>query len=85
MALVEKVEGLLKKAFPPPDRIVLEDDDGIIGLGRFGPFPRAWDGRDRIDMIWDVLDQGLTKQERRRVVTIVAVTPEEETRYESSD
>jgi hypothetical protein len=38
---------------------------------------------DRIHLIWDALAKGLTPEERRRVVLIVAATPEEEIAYTS--
>ena len=82
MEVVEKVRALLTSAFPPPDKLDLEDDDGIIGTlvsERFEGVPV----RDRIDMIWDVLDKNLTPEERRRVVLIVAATPVEEIVYTS--
>lgn len=80
MEVLEKVEALLKNAFPPPDKVSLEDDDGIIGTvisDRFVGMPMF----DRITIIWDLLGQHLTRDERNRVVLIVASTPEEEIAY----
>lgn len=80
MGVVEKVETLLKNSFPPPDTVRLEDDDGIIGTvvsERFVGMPTF----DRITIIWDLLDDHLTRDERSRVVLIVASTPEEEIAY----
>jgi hypothetical protein len=36
---------------------------------------------DRINLVWDVLESGLTPEERRHVLTLVPVTPEEEIVY----
>jgi stress-induced morphogen len=75
--LLTRVETLLREAFPPPDQILrLEDDDGIIGVVASGRF-RGLEGIDRQNMIWDVLDARLTPEQRRRIVIIAAVTPEE--------
>ena len=77
MELLEKVRALLLKEFPPPDKVELDDDNGIIGA----VISRRFEGLesiDRINIIWDLLDKNLTRNERRRVVTIVAVTPIEE-------
>jgi hypothetical protein len=82
MDLVKKVESILREVFPPPDRIVLEDDDGIIGAVTAARFAEM-ETIDRINLIWDTLDKGLTPEERRRVVLIVAVTPEEEIAHTS--
>jgi hypothetical protein len=82
MGLVEKVEATLRGVFPPPDKIVLEDDDGIIGTVTSERFV-GMEMIDRIHLIWDALKQGLTPDEQRRVVLIVAATPVEETAYTS--
>jgi hypothetical protein len=36
---------------------------------------------DRINMVWDILDGGLTSEERRQILMIVPATPEEEIAY----
>jgi hypothetical protein len=77
MDLLEKVKRLLIKEFPPPDKVELEDDDGIIGAVTSKQF-EGLEAIDRINIIWDLLDKNLNREERRRVVTIVAVTPVEE-------
>jgi alpha-glucuronidase len=77
MEFVTKVEGALRSTFPAPDPIHLEDNDGIVGRVASGRF-RGLEFIDRINRTWDALDRELTPDERRRVVTIVAVTPEEE-------
>jgi len=68
---------ILGKAFPRPDKIMLDDEDGIIGTIVSSRF-KGIDTMDRVNMIWDLLDAELTPEERRRVVLIVAMTPIEE-------
>lgn len=80
MALVEKVKAILTAGFPPPAKVHLEDDDGIIGWVASPTFV-GMDHIDRVDLIWKVLNEKLTKEERRRVVVIAAVTPVEEIVY----
>jgi hypothetical protein len=33
---------------------------------------------DRINLIWDIIDRGLTAEERRQILMIIPATPEEE-------
>ena len=77
MELVKKIEDVLRRTFPEPGHMRLEDNDGITGWVASACF-RGLDFRDRANLIWDVLDKELSNDERRRIVTIVAVTPEEE-------
>jgi stress-induced morphogen len=77
MDLLEKVRALLVDEFPPPDKIELDDDHGIIGAVVSQRF-EGLESIDRINIIWDLLDRNLNKEERRQIVTIVAVTPVEE-------
>jgi hypothetical protein len=79
-AVLEKVESLLTIEFPPPDKVDLMDEDGIIGTvtsGRFADMRAI----DRINWIWDLLSESLTNEERRRVIIIVAANPDEETAH----
>ena len=80
MDLIEKVRSLLTAVFPPPARIELIDEDGIIGTITSARF-EGMETIDRIKLVWDILDGGLTAEERRRVVTIVPATPLEEIVY----
>ncbi len=82
MGILEKVELILKDVFPPPDKVSLEDADGIIGTVTSSRFT-GMTTLDRIDMIWDALEKGPTPEERRRVVVMVAATPQEEIAYTS--
>jgi len=61
---------------------VLEDEDGIIGTVTSSQFV-GMETIDRIRLIWTALNRGLTPEERRHVVLIVAATPEEEIAYTS--
>jgi stress-induced morphogen len=77
MAVVRKLKKILEERFPPPDKVNLRDDDGIIGVVTSKRFRRL-DAMQRQDLIHDVLATRLTGEERRHVLLIVAVTPEEE-------
>ena len=77
MELLRKAKKLLRQAFPPPAKVSVKDEDGIIGLVTSSAF-RGLDTIDRQDMIWEALDEKLSTEERRRIVIIIAVTPEEE-------
>jgi hypothetical protein len=77
MDLVEKLRAILTAEFPPPATISLDDDDGIIGIV-VSPRFKGMDAMDRVNLIWDLLGSRLTPEERRRVLTVVAATPEEE-------
>jgi acid stress-induced BolA-like protein IbaG/YrbA len=74
---LRKLKRVLEDRFPPPDKVSLRDDDGIIGVVTSGQF-RQMDTMRRQDLIHDILDNHLSPQERRHVLLIVAVTPEEE-------
>lgn len=76
-AFVKKLTSLLVDAFPPPDKATLRDDEGIIGIVTSKRF-RGKDDLERQDIIWNLLDKKLTPAERKRIVIIVCVTPEEE-------
>lgn len=82
VSLRQKVDKLLRQAFPRPDRVSLQDDDRIIGVVVSSRFAGV-DVIDRQNMIWAALEKGLTVDEKRRVLTIVAVTPREELAHTS--
>ncbi len=77
MAVARKLKRILEERFPPPDKVKLRDEDGIIGVVTSKRFRRL-DSMQRQDIIHDILTTSLTPAERRKVVIIVAVTPEEE-------
>jgi hypothetical protein len=85
MALMRKLKRILKEAFPPPAKIRLRDEDGIIGVVTSARF-RNMDSMDRQDLLQDILlKHGLSAEEMRRILIIVAVTPEEETAHTATD
>lgn len=75
--LLSKVTRVLKQAFPRPDQVDLKDEDGIYGTVISSRF-KGKDSNERINLIWDLLEKELLPEERKRVVLIIAVTPEEE-------
>ena len=77
MAVVRKLKKILKERFPPPDKVDLRDDDRIIGVVTSKSFS-GMDSMQRQDLIHDLLATHLTSEERRHVLMIVGVTPEEE-------
>ena len=77
MAIVRKLKKILEEHFPPPDKVNLRDEDGIIGVVTSKRFRRL-DTMQRQDLIHDILTTQLTGEERRHILLIVAVTPEEE-------
>jgi hypothetical protein len=80
MAVGRKLKRVLEEHFPPPDKVELRDDDRIIGVITSRRF-RRMDTMQRQDLIHDILAANLTPQERRHVLLIVGVTPEEEVAY----
>jgi hypothetical protein len=77
MAVVRKLKKVLEERFPPPDKVVLRNDDRIIGVVTSKRF-RRMDTMQRQNLIHDILATQLTGEERRHVLLIVGVTPEEE-------
>jgi stress-induced morphogen len=77
MAIVRKLKKILEEHFPPPDKVSLRESDGIIGIVTSKRF-RRMDTMKRQDLIHDVLTTNLSEEERRHVLLIVCVTPEEE-------
>jgi hypothetical protein len=77
MAVIRKLRRILEKRFPPPDTVELRDDDRIIGVVTSARF-RRMDTMQRQNLFHDILATQLTAEERRRILLIVGVTPEEE-------
>jgi acid stress-induced BolA-like protein IbaG/YrbA len=77
MAVVPKLKKILEERFPLPDKVDLREDDGVIGVVTSKRF-RRMDVMQRQDLIHDILATHLTGEERRHVLLIVGVTPEEE-------
>lgn len=78
--LQRKLENLLSQRFPPPASIKLEDHDGIFGVITSSQFAQM-ETIDRQNLIGDIVATHLTPEERRRVLVIVGVTPDEGTGY----
>ncbi|HJT79027.1 MAG TPA: hypothetical protein VJ739_17660 [Gemmataceae bacterium] len=74
---LRKLKRILEERFPPPDKVALRDEDGIVGVVTSKRF-RRMDTMQRQDLIHDILTTSLEPEERRRVLVIVGVTPEEE-------
>jgi stress-induced morphogen len=77
MAVVRKLKKVLEENFPPPDKIKLRDEDGVIGVVTSRRF-RRMDTMQRQDLIHDILAKRLSGEERRQILLIIGVTPEEE-------
>ena len=78
MDLLERVQHALEDSLHP-DRITLEDDDGISGFV-VSPRFRHMESIDRQTLIYDVLrtsSEQFDPGEIRRVIAIAALTPEE--------
>lgn len=84
MAVVQKLKKMLEEHFPPPDKVKLRDDDRIIGIVTSKRF-RRMDTMQRQELIHEFLTTHLTGEERRHVLMIVAVTPEEEIAYSDNE
>jgi acid stress-induced BolA-like protein IbaG/YrbA len=78
--LLRKLEMVLTARFPSPATVRLEDHDGIIGVITSAEFA-GMESVDRQNLIGEIIEPGLTQEERRRVQVIVGVTPDEGTGY----
>ena len=67
----------MEERFPLPDKVDLREDDGVIGVVTSKRF-RRMDTMQRQNLIHEILATHLTGEERRHVLLIVGVTPEEE-------
>jgi stress-induced morphogen len=79
----KRLERILRQRFPKPASIELREDDGVIGVIASPEF-RGKEPMERVTMIWDILDKELSPEERKKIVTILAVTPEEEIAHSTS-
>ena len=78
--LLRKLERVLVQQFPPPDKVKLQDHDGIIGVITSDRFA-GMETIDRQGLIGDIVETHLRLEERRRVQVIVGVTEDEGTGY----
>lgn len=82
MDLVKKVRTALNRSFKPAV-LVIEDDDGVIGVVVSDRF-RQVESIDRQTLIQDALRKAptpITLDEMRRVLAITPMTPEEYVAY----
>jgi hypothetical protein len=85
MVLVRKVKRILAEAFPPPAKVRLKDEDGLVGVVTSPRF-RNMDIMDRQELLDELLRRhGLSDAELRRILILVAVTPEEEEAHTAVD
>lgn len=85
MALTQKLKRILKEEFPPPDTVTLRDENGIVGVITSERF-RDMKTIDRQDLLNAVLaSHHLKPEEMRRILILVAVTPEEEMAHTAVD
>ena len=75
--LPKKLKSILKKRFPRPAKVSVRINEGVIGIVVSDQFVGK-DDLERQDLVWNLLDQELTREERREIAIIVPVTPREE-------
>lgn len=74
-----KLKTVLSVQFPPPAEILIEpapDGERVKGFLVSESFAGT-DDADRQDQVWDILEESLSQIEQRRVLSILAFTPEE--------
>lgn len=81
--LRERVISLLTEAFPPPAKVELQEGEEIIGVLVSERF-EGINSVERHGIVWDVLEKALDPEERRQILTVVAVTPVEYIGHSSS-
>jgi acid stress-induced BolA-like protein IbaG/YrbA len=75
----EKLKGVLKNEFPNAKDILVEpapDGERVKGVIISESFAGI-DDADRQDNVWDILESKLSQTEQRRVLSLIAYTPEE--------
>jgi hypothetical protein len=82
MGFLDKVRSILIKKFPPPDEIDLKEEDGVVGVIVSRRF-RKMETIARQELLGKLLEKELTPNERKRILVIVAVTPEEKIGHQS--
>jgi acid stress-induced BolA-like protein IbaG/YrbA len=78
--LAEQVKSVLQEAFPPPDQVRIEGDDGIIAIVVSERFS-GMDDFERQDLVWEPLKKALERDARREIAIVLPVTPKEEAGY----
>lgn len=82
--LLRKLKKVLATEFPSPATVRLEDHDGIVGVITSKAFAGI-DSLERQNLIGQIIDKHLSREESRHVQLIVGVTPDEGTGYLASD
>jgi acid stress-induced BolA-like protein IbaG/YrbA len=82
--LPKKLKSILRKKFPTPDEVSIRTNDGVIAIVVSEQF-EGRDDLDRQDLVWNLLNQELTRDERRQIAIIVTVTPREEAGHLASE
>jgi hypothetical protein len=67
---------LLRRRFRPPAVVRLKGQDGVYGSVTSAEF-RGLDVRDRVKMVWAVLEDKLSFDEKKNIAVIVPMTPED--------
>ncbi len=76
---ITKLKSVLNGEFPSAQEIILEpspDGERVKGLIISAAFAGT-DDADRQDQVWDILEDKLSQSEQRRVLSLIAYTPEE--------
>jgi acid stress-induced BolA-like protein IbaG/YrbA len=74
-----KLKGILQAEFPAAQEIQVEpapDGERVKGVIISESFS-GMDDADRQDHVWDILESKLSQTEQRRVLSLIAYTPEE--------
>jgi len=74
-----KLKGILRSEFPMSQDILVEpapDGERVRGVIISESFA-GMDDADRQDHVWDILESKLSQTEQRRVLSLIAYTPEE--------
>jgi acid stress-induced BolA-like protein IbaG/YrbA len=76
---IAKLKSVLNGEFPSAQEIILEpapDGERVKGMIISEAFAGT-DDADRQDQLWDILEEKLSQSEQRRVLSLIAYTPEE--------
>ena len=85
MGLIKKTRDILKKAFPFPDLVDVERHGASRVRGRVVSSRFAGlDTFEREDLVNDAIAEQLTGEEKRKIVMIFTITPQERADYLST-
>jgi hypothetical protein len=74
---MRKLRRVLREKFPSPDEIKLHNGETVYGVV-ISPQFDGKDFEDRYDMIWDHVNERMTRDERKQITVLFALTPEEQ-------